>query len=122
MKRRSGNFYSHKCRLGVCPDLFFLLFSLAPFTRTPTNADQTVLRQERITFKRPVKKKGEKKTVLLLQDESDLQAFTNVTPGGGKGGQRSKAEMMEGNQDNDSMEVPATRTVQYSLLRVSCKM
>lgn len=57
MKRHSGNFYSHKCRLGVCPDLFFLLFSLAPFARTPTNAHQTVLRQERITFKRLVKKR-----------------------------------------------------------------
>lgn len=56
MKRHSGNFYSHKCRLGVCLDLFFL-FYLAPFARTPTNAHQTVLRQERITFKGLVKKK-----------------------------------------------------------------
>lgn len=63
MKRHNDNFYSHKCRLGVCPGHFFLLFSLVPFTQTPTNADQTVLRQERITFKCLVKKGGKKKTL-----------------------------------------------------------
>lgn len=64
MKRLSGNFYSRKCRLGVFPDLFFLLFSPAPFTRTPTNADQTVLRQERITFKPLLGHKKERKKTL----------------------------------------------------------
>lgn len=66
MKRHSGNFYSHKCRLGVCPDLFFfIVLSCSLYTdayKCRSNCPQARANHIQVPAEKK-KKKGEKKTL-----------------------------------------------------------